>query len=57
MTRHIKHIQIKFGFENVSMSILVFLKPPYSTGDKTGTKKVFKVLTLLSANLGELKKR
>ena len=39
------------------MSILVFLKPPYSTGDKTGTKKVFKVLTLLSANLGELKKR
>ena len=21
------------------MSILIFLKPPYSTGDKTGTKK------------------
>lgn len=38
------------------MSILIFLKPPYSTGDKTGTKKVFKVLTLLSANLGGLKK-
>ena len=38
------------------MSILIFLKPPYSTGDNTGTKKVLKVLTLVSANLGELKK-
>lgn len=42
------------------MSILIFPKPPYNTGDKTGMKKkkeeVFKGLTLLSVNLGELRK-
>ena len=38
------------------MSILTFSKPPYSIGDKTGTKKVFKVLTRLLINPGELKK-
>lgn len=38
------------------MSILIFPKPPYNTGDKTETKKVFKVLTILSVNLGDLKK-
>lgn len=38
------------------MSILTFSKPPYSIGDKIGTKKVFKVLTRLLINPGELKK-